>query len=91
MVAEFLAYLRKESPIFRDKYVFPYLGLIFPYQGLILPYQGLLLQEVWDLETRKFADKYPLRAFLAFIYLSIANLPYMEESTGGLETLNELS
>ena len=31
-VAESPSYLRKESPIFRDKYVFPYLGLIIPYQ-----------------------------------------------------------
>ena len=77
LVAKSPSFLRKESPIFRDKYVFPYLGLIFHYQGLIIPYQRLFLRKVRDLETRKFADKYPL-LFPAFIYLSITNLPYTE-------------
>ena len=71
MVVDSPSYLRKESPIFRDKYVFPYLRLIFPYQGLILPYQRLFLREVWNLETRKFADKYPLR--ISRLYLFINN------------------
>ena len=57
-------YLWKESPIFRDQYVFPYLGLTFPYQGL-------LLREIWDLETRKFMDKYHLR--ISHFYLFINN------------------
>ena len=71
MVAESPSYPKKESPIFRDKYVFPYLGLIFPYQGLILPYQRLFLRKVWDLEARKFADRYPLR--ISCLYLFINN------------------
>ena len=58
VVAESPSYLRKESPIFRDEYIFPYQGLTFPYQGLILPYQILSLR-IRGLETRKFADKYP--------------------------------
>ena len=33
----------------------------FPYQILILPYQGLIIQEVRDLEARKFVDRYLLR------------------------------
>ena len=53
MVAKSPSYLRKKSLIFRDKYVFPYPGLIFPYQGLFV-------REIWDLEARKFMDKYPL-------------------------------
>ena len=71
MVAKSPSYLRKESHIFRDKYIFPYLGLIFPYQGLILPYQILFLKEVRDLETRKVANKYPLR--ISRLYLLINN------------------
>ena len=51
MDVESPSYFGKESLIFRDKYVFPYLGLIFLYQGLFL-------QEIWDLETRKFMDKH---------------------------------
>ena len=77
MVAESPSYLMRESPIFKDKYVFPYLGLIFPYLGLIFPYQGLILpyqilflREVWDLETWKFADKYPLRIFYLYIFIN---------------------
>ena len=34
-VAKSPSYLRKVSPIFRDKYVFSYLGLIFSYQILL--------------------------------------------------------
>ena len=71
MVIESPSYLMKESPIVRDKYVFPYLGLIFPYQGLILPCQRLFLREVWDLKTRKFLDKYPLH--ISRIYLFVNN------------------
>ena len=48
------SYFEKESLIFRDKYVFPYLGLI-------LHYHGLIFQKVRDLGTRKFVDKYILR------------------------------
>ena len=47
------------------------IGLIFPYQGLIFPYQRLFLREVWDLETRKFVDKYPL--CISRLYLFINN------------------
>ena len=54
--AESPSYLRKEYPIFRDKYVFPYQRLIFPYQGLSFPYPGLSLRGVRDLEIGKFAD-----------------------------------
>ena len=43
----------------------------FPYQELIFPYQRLFLKDVWDLETRKFADKYPLR--ISRLYLFINN------------------
>ena len=34
---------------------------VFPYPRLIFPYQGFFLQEIWDLEAKKFMDKYPLR------------------------------
>ena len=86
MIPESPSYLRKESPSFRDKSALPYLGLIFPYQELILPYQRLFIREVWELETRKFVDKYPWR--ISRLYLSIANLPYMEGwSSGGFKTL----
>ena len=71
MVVESPSYLRKESSIFRDKSIFPYLRLIFPYQGLILSYQRLFLREVWHLENRKFEDKYPLR--ISHLYLFINN------------------
>ena len=46
----------KESPIFRDKF--------------FVPYQILFLQ-VWDLENKKFMDKYPLR--ISYLYLFINN------------------
>ena len=61
---------RNESPIFRDKFVFPYLGLIFPYPRLILPYQRLFLREAWDLETKKLADKYPLRISRLYLFIN---------------------
>ena len=70
-MAESSSYLKKESLIFRDKYVFPYQGLIFPYQGLIFPYRRLFLREVRDLKTRKFENKYPLR--ISRLYLFIDN------------------
>ena len=41
MVVESPSYLRKKSPLVKDKYDFPYIGLIFPYQGLFF-------REVWD-------------------------------------------
>ena len=64
MVAEFSSYLEKESPISRDKYVFPYMRLISPYQGLFF-------RKIWDLETRKFMDKYP--SHISRLYLFINN------------------
>ena len=64
MVTESSSYLGKESPISRDKYVFPYLGLIFPYQGLFL-------RKIWDLEIRKFMDKYP--SHISCFYLFVNN------------------
>ena len=64
MVVESPSYLWKESPIFRDKYVFLDLELIFPYQGLFL-------REIWDLETMKFMDKNPSR--ISHLYLFINN------------------
>ena len=64
MIVESPSYLGKESPIFRDKYVFHYLGLIFPYQGLFL-------REIWELETRKFMNKYSSR--ISRLYLFINN------------------
>ena len=45
-VAKSPSYLMKESPIFRDKSILPYLGLTFPYQELILPYQRFFLRKV---------------------------------------------
>ena len=63
MDAESPSYVGKESLIFRDKYVFPYLGLISLYQGLFL-------REIWDLETRKFMDKYPLRISRPYIFIN---------------------
>ena len=43
-----------------------------------------------DLNTRKSADKYPLRIF-RFLSFSIANFPYTEgRSAGGLKTLDGL-
>ena len=51
-----LSYLGKESPISREKYVFPYQRLILPYQGLSFPYPGLSLRRVRDSKARKFAD-----------------------------------
>ena len=57
MVVESPFYLGKESPIFRDKSVFPY--------------QGLFLREIWDLETSKFMNKYPSR--ISRLYLFIYN------------------
>ena len=50
------SYLGKESPIFKDKYVFPYQRIILPCQGLSFPYLGLSLQGIRDSEARKFAD-----------------------------------
>ena len=70
MVVESPSYLGKESPSFRDKYVFPYLELIFPYQGLFL-------REIWDLETMKFMDKYPSR--ISRLYLFINNEPVIQK------------
>ena len=58
------SYFEKEFLIVREKYVFPYMGLIFLYQGLFL-------QEIWDLETRKFMDKHPSR--ISYPYLFINN------------------
>ena len=52
MDAESPSYFGKESLIFRDNYVFPYLGLVFLCQGLFP-------RGIWDLETRKFMDKHP--------------------------------
>ena len=43
IVAESPSYIKKESPIFRNKSIFLYQGLIFPYRGLILSYQRLFL------------------------------------------------
>ena len=63
MVAEFPSHLGKKSSIFRDKYFFPYPGLIFPYQGLFLI-------EMWDLEDRKFVDKYPLRISCLYPFIN---------------------
>ena len=63
-------YVRKESLIFRDKFVFLYLGLIFPYQELITPYKKLLSREVWDLETRKFTDKYLLCISHRYLFIN---------------------
>ena len=45
------SYLGKESPIFRDKYVFPYQRLILPCQGLSFPYPILSLRGVKDSEA----------------------------------------
>ena len=50
------SYLGKESPIFRDKYVFPYQRLILHYQRLSFPYLGLSLRGVRDSEAGKFTD-----------------------------------
>ena len=57
------SYLGKESPIFRDKYVFPYQRLIFPYQGLSFPYPGLSLRGARDSKVGKFADNIALADF----------------------------
>ena len=65
---------------------FPYLGLFFSYQGLILPYQRLFLREVWDLETRKFVNKYPLR--ISRLYLFINNELTIYERMAGWGTKN---
>ena len=64
MDADSPSYFGKESLIFMDKYVFPYLGLIFLYQGLFL-------REIWDLKTRKFMDKHP--SCISSPYLFINN------------------
>ena len=63
MVVESPSYLGKESPIFRVKYVFPFLGLIFPYQELFL-------REIWNLETRIFMDKYPFRISRRYLFIN---------------------
>ena len=63
MIVESPSYLEKESLIFRDKFVFPYLGLIFIYQRLFL-------QEIWDLETRKFMDKHPSRISHPYVFIN---------------------
>ena len=60
----------KESPIFRDKFFFPY--------------QILFLREVWDLKNRKFMDKYPLR--ISCIYLFINNELVIYEKMSSWET-----
>ena len=56
------SYFGKESLIFRDKYIFPYLGQI-------LPYQRLLFREVRDLGTKKFVDKYILRVLRLYPFV----------------------
>ena len=63
MDAESPSYFGKESLIFREKSVFPYVGLIFLYQGLFL-------REIWDLETRKFMDKHPSRISRPYIFIN---------------------
>ena len=79
MDANSLSYFRKESLTFRDKSIFPYLGLIIPYQGLIF-------REVKDLKTMKFVDKYLLRVshLCPFVYNELA----ISGRTGGWETWN---
>ena len=53
-----------------------FLGMksLFPYQRLILPYQGLIFREVWDLEARKFGDKYfsHISLFYPFVHNELA-------------------
>ena len=77
MVVECPSYLGKKSPIFRDTFV-------FSYQGLIFPYQGLFLREIWDMETRKFMDKYPSR--ISRLYLFINNELSIYERMAGWGT-----
>ena len=48
------SYLGKESPIFRDNFVFPYQRLILSCHGFSFPYPGLSLQGINDSEARKF-------------------------------------
>ena len=54
-----LIFFRNKSHFFRNK-------SLFPYKRLVLPYQGLTFQEVRDLETRKFVNKYIL--FISHLY-----------------------
>ena len=63
MDVESPSYFGKESLIFRDISVFPYLGLIFLYEGLFL-------REIWDLETRKFMDKHSSRISRPYLFIN---------------------
>ena len=52
-LAESPSYLWKESPIFRDKYVFSNQRLILPCQGLSFPYPRLSLRGVRNSKVRE--------------------------------------
>ena len=76
----------KPSPFFSGKNLLFGTKSLIPYQRLILPYQGLIFQEVRDLKTRKFVDKYILRIFR--LYPFVHNELSINGRTIGWETWN---